>query len=478
MRKLLRAVISIVLISIIASDAYSQVIKGTITEKETNDPVAGANVVWKELASGTISDSDGKYCLNVTEGDITVQISFIGYETITQTFNVKKEDSIIYNVVMIPDSSLEICVTYFSVPSMSKYLHFYYNKRNGLFFYDNNYIKYYKSDSCERFTAGIHLQTEFDQQIMYDKYSVQAMCDMLAVSISDTTTTKSFNVKPHFRFSYTRGRWKIRLGYNKTTEREDMPEQLYSYDYYYFPEANDGFSVTFNNRFTSSLWLDCVDNNLFNTKWNKDVLLGLNLKKLFYTYGFWSRIRLYADILYTNHSHILDENGVFAKNLESGFFGLGFNILNFSPIIQWGQTERFGQETQNNLNLNKMTFIYYEIKYAQSHFFDNNAKLDHKSGNGIYNSLKIKTLGVVLDFAHFYAKNYASTYSNQIYNCFASRNTKISVCSVGASANYIKSFRNFRCGLSAHASIYKDVINDDFSYSLGANVILIPAIMY
>ena len=82
MRKLLRAVISVVLISIIASDAYSQVIKGTITEKETNDPVAGANVVWKELASGTISDSDGKYCLNVTEGDITVQISFIGYETI------------------------------------------------------------------------------------------------------------------------------------------------------------------------------------------------------------------------------------------------------------------------------------------------------------------------------------------------------------------------------------------------------------
>ena len=477
MRKLLRAMISVVLISIIASDAYSQVIKGTITEKETNEPISGANVMCEKTFAGTISDSDGKYCLNVTEGDITVQISFLGYESITKTFNVKKGDSIIYNAVMIPDSNLIVCGLYYAIPSMSPYLHFYYNKRNGLFFYDNNYLKYYKSDSCEIFTAGIHFQTEFDQQIMYDKYSVQAMCDMLAVSISDTTTTRNFNVKPHFRFSYTPEHWTIRLGYNKTTEREDMPEQLYSYDYYYFPEANDGFSVTFNNRrFTSSLWLDCVDNNLFNTKWNKDVLLGLNLKKLFYTFDFWSRIRLYADILYTNHSHILDENLVFAKNLESGFFGLGFNILNFSPLIEWSQSERFGQEPQNYLK--KKTFIYYEIKYAQSHFFDNNAQLDHKSGNGIYNSLKIKALGVALDFAHFYAKNYASTYSNQIYNCFASRNTKISVCSVGASANYIKSFRNFRCGLSAHASIYKDVINDDFSYSLGANVILIPAIMY
>lgn len=91
MRKLLRAVISIVLISIIASDAYSQVIKGTITEKETKEPIPGANVMCEETFAGIITDSDGKYCLNVSEGDITIQFSFLGYETITQTFNIKKE---------------------------------------------------------------------------------------------------------------------------------------------------------------------------------------------------------------------------------------------------------------------------------------------------------------------------------------------------------------------------------------------------
>ena len=172
-------------------------------------------------------------------------------------------------------------------------------------------------------------------------------------------------------------------------------------------------------------------------------------------------MRFYADVLVANHSYVADNNQKFVHNLESGMYGIVFDILHYRPVI-------------NTLAPKKLTTIIYEIKYAQSHFFDNNAILYHKSGNGILNNLRIKfAQSVILDMGHFYAKNYASTYSNPVYNCYATAKPEISVLSLGASYQKWtgKYHGNFYCGLSAYARIYQDFINSQFSYTVGANLV-------
>lgn len=55
------------------------IIKGAITDQAGN-PVIGANIVIKGKSSGTISDFDGNFSLDVSVGD-ELEISFIGYRT-------------------------------------------------------------------------------------------------------------------------------------------------------------------------------------------------------------------------------------------------------------------------------------------------------------------------------------------------------------------------------------------------------------
>lgn len=80
----------------------------------------------------------------------------------------------------------------------------------------------------------------------------------------------------------------------------------------------------------------------------------------------------------------------------------------------------------------KLTRIFYELKYAQSHFFDNETGFDNTSGNGILNRIVFNTKNNILfDLGLFYAKNYVSAYSDNIYNSFESDNAELSVVSFG-----------------------------------------------
>jgi TonB-linked SusC/RagA family outer membrane protein len=60
------------------------VLRGTVKDKETGELIVGANVIEydqdKRIISGTITDPNGNYILNVTNPDALIMISFIGYE--------------------------------------------------------------------------------------------------------------------------------------------------------------------------------------------------------------------------------------------------------------------------------------------------------------------------------------------------------------------------------------------------------------
>lgn len=469
-------IITISLIVLIVSNAFSQVIKGTITDKE-HTPLPGVNIVRvAKQPDGTITDLNGKYSISVQEGVNNMEISYIGYETIKKTIQLGSGDTITFDTTFTEELELAICYTYYFIPPMS-YIEFlgHFDQSDGIFFYNNNYLKYYKQDGYDELTMGIHFQPEISKRLS-SCFTIEGMCDLRAISMQNHNTENNLNVKPHFRLQYQTYSFNSKIGYNKAIERQErleMTDQLYGLDHYFFSEVNDGFSIRCNKFLTSSIWLDCIDNNIFDNKWNKDALWGLNLSKLVYKDNFWRNIRFYADVLVANHSYIADNNQNFVHNLESGMYGVVVNILNYPTSIEWCSDESFGPE--------KLTTIFYEIKYAQSHFFDNDAILDHKSGNGILNKLRMKfAQNFYLDMGHFYAKNYASTYSNQVYNCFATDKPEISVFSLGASYQkwFGKYYGNFYCGLSAHARLFQDFINHQFSYIASVNLVLIPSIRF
>jgi len=65
-----------------ASFVFSQVlIKGTVTDAENGDVLIGANVSDKATSSGTTTDTNGSFAMEVEKLPITLVVSYIGYVT-------------------------------------------------------------------------------------------------------------------------------------------------------------------------------------------------------------------------------------------------------------------------------------------------------------------------------------------------------------------------------------------------------------
>lgn len=69
-------------------------LSGTITDQENGMQLPGVSIFIPELQKGSVSQSDGSYLLeNLPKGKITIQFSFIGYESKIETINISKKDS-------------------------------------------------------------------------------------------------------------------------------------------------------------------------------------------------------------------------------------------------------------------------------------------------------------------------------------------------------------------------------------------------
>ncbi|MBQ4805728.1 carboxypeptidase-like regulatory domain-containing protein, partial [Aquimarina sp. MMG015] len=82
--------------------SYSQEnyeLTGTVTSIETNTPIPGVSVLVIGTSTGSVTDFDGKYSINVKSGDV-VQFSYIGLTT----KNVTISGQTTLNVSMEEDS--------------------------------------------------------------------------------------------------------------------------------------------------------------------------------------------------------------------------------------------------------------------------------------------------------------------------------------------------------------------------------------
>ena len=83
--------------TIVIADNHDINVSGTVFVYETNIPLQGANIVFKSaegVEHGSSSDSNGKFTISdVSSGEYTVLISFIGYEDYKESIIFEKGNS-------------------------------------------------------------------------------------------------------------------------------------------------------------------------------------------------------------------------------------------------------------------------------------------------------------------------------------------------------------------------------------------------
>lgn len=90
----LTLLIGILLISSYSNAQNRYTISGYMTDENTGEKLIGANIFEKKSAQGNVSNTFGFYSLTLPEGEVEVEVSYIGYENQTLSFNLKRDTTI------------------------------------------------------------------------------------------------------------------------------------------------------------------------------------------------------------------------------------------------------------------------------------------------------------------------------------------------------------------------------------------------
>ena len=104
-----KVMIASFLLVVIATSAFSQArtVTGTVRASDTRETLPGTTVRVKDAATGTVTDIDGKYSIQVKAGKAVLIFSFVGYTP--QEVEINTEKTI--DVVLEPS---KICLLYTS----------------------------------------------------------------------------------------------------------------------------------------------------------------------------------------------------------------------------------------------------------------------------------------------------------------------------------------------------------------------------
>ncbi|MCF8713858.1 TonB-dependent receptor [Joostella atrarenae] len=92
-------------IALITTTAFSQgTITGSVVDGSFGGPLPGANVMVKGSTSGTSTDFDGNFTLNVTENSGTIVVSYIGFVANQVSFTLSNGSANIGAVTLQPDA--------------------------------------------------------------------------------------------------------------------------------------------------------------------------------------------------------------------------------------------------------------------------------------------------------------------------------------------------------------------------------------
>jgi iron complex outermembrane receptor protein len=85
------------------TNAQTFTLKGKVVD-ENNESLPGATILVKEAKKGTSSDFDGKFSINIQKGNYTIQVSFIGYKTVSKEISLLKNNAMEF--ILLPNSTV------------------------------------------------------------------------------------------------------------------------------------------------------------------------------------------------------------------------------------------------------------------------------------------------------------------------------------------------------------------------------------
>jgi len=104
LRSMLKMVSCIALLFVFtAAQTFAQrgTVEGVVSDTDDN-PLPGANVVLVGENIGTSTNPDGEYSINADEGDYTLQVSFLGYQTYRESISISSGETLTLNITLEP----------------------------------------------------------------------------------------------------------------------------------------------------------------------------------------------------------------------------------------------------------------------------------------------------------------------------------------------------------------------------------------
>ncbi|MCG8579145.1 MAG: SusC/RagA family TonB-linked outer membrane protein, partial [Bacteroidales bacterium] len=102
MKKYLNIMLLMLLISVYAQ-AQSIIVRGVVTDENTGETLPGVNVLIKGTMSGTITDIDGNYQLEIPNTDAVLVYSFVGMSTVEERIDGRNKID-----VQLSDDSMQL----------------------------------------------------------------------------------------------------------------------------------------------------------------------------------------------------------------------------------------------------------------------------------------------------------------------------------------------------------------------------------
>ena len=103
-----------IVFSILCTNIYAQnTIKGQVIDKTANTAIPYATIYLPELETGTTTNYNGEFSLNLSKGTFKIVVSYVGYQTQSLTISIPREDELI---IALSESVMEMEEVIISTP--------------------------------------------------------------------------------------------------------------------------------------------------------------------------------------------------------------------------------------------------------------------------------------------------------------------------------------------------------------------------
>jgi len=110
MLQLKKIIFLFLLTSFITFSQEKSTLSGTVYDNLNNETLIGVSVYFPELNSGTTTNEYGFYSITVPKGNYTLQISYLGYNTILENIGLEEKTTKNFNLTEASESLAEIVI--------------------------------------------------------------------------------------------------------------------------------------------------------------------------------------------------------------------------------------------------------------------------------------------------------------------------------------------------------------------------------